>query len=279
MVKKKVSAAKEKKLARQALVKAERERKTAISQVAALTDLLDSFAPFCSLKCAAPLAAAASPDAAADAAVAADAAAAESQKLTLSFAHASALGAATKAQVFDLLKTNMEAKYEEAWGWNDKTKTKELFEDEARYILVRAEGSDDIVSFAHFRFSLEGVFKVVYIYEVQVEAAYRSQGIGKRLVQLLELIAVKHGLEWTMCTVFKCNPRSMKFFMDKMKYEIDETSPSQADVYEEEPYEILSKDLRRKVKAPTPAAATKLSGNFPAGWVPGDALPGTSASP
>ena len=65
------------------------------------------------------------------------------------------------------------------------------------------------------------------------------------MTRTLELVALRQKMEWVMLTVFKENKSSMHFFMEKMKYAIDETSPSQ-NIFEEATYEILSKCLVRK---------------------------------
>ena len=65
------------------------------------------------------------------------------------------------------------------------------------------------------------------------------------MTQILELVALRQKMEWVMLTVFKANKASMNFFMNKMNYDIDETSPSQCSIYDESTYEILSKSLVR----------------------------------
>ena len=65
----------------------------------------------------------------------------------------------------------------------------------------------------------------------------------------LELVALRQKMAWVMLTVFKANKPSMGFFMEKMQYDIDETSPSQCDdallAEDKSSYEILSKSLQR----------------------------------
>ena len=269
----KKAASKAKKAERKAVVLRERAQKKVVADCNALTNVLEGFEAFCTVKlvAAAPAAeaAAAADEAAAPAPASDDASLPTAHAIT--FARACDLDDATRVAIFGLLKTNMEAKYDAAWGWSDKEKKKEQNEEDARFCLVRSPAGD-LIAFSHFRFSLEGVYKVIYIYEVQVDATYRSQGLGKRLVQLLELLAVKKKMEWTMCTVFKCNERSMSFFTGKMKYEIDETSPSMADVYEEATYEILSKNLMRKAKLDAVARAAPIAATK-SGWEPGMPLP------
>lgn len=49
-----------------------------------------------------------------------------------------------------------------------------------------------------------------------------------------------------MLTVFKHNDSARKFFMDALKFEIDETCPID-DVYEQFDYQIISKFNKRKL--------------------------------
>jgi len=91
-------------------------------------------------------------------------------------------------QCFDLLKLNMQTMYEacEGWGWSDKKKMKELQSPEARFLVATTgSGADQTVcGFIHFRFSLEGEDPVLYVWEIQIGASARRQGLGKRLSQV-----------------------------------------------------------------------------------------------
>ena len=146
---------------------------------------------------------------------------------------------------FALLKENMQKIYEEGgWGWKDSKKRKELFDEEARFLIAFDDKAKPI-GFSHFRFMEEDETIVLYIYELQIESEFRSKGLGQHMTRTLELVALRQKMEWVMLTVFKENKSSMHFFMDKMKYTIDETSPSQ-NIFESATYEILSKSLVRK---------------------------------
>lgn len=147
---------------------------------------------------------------------------------------------------FGLLKSNMEKIYEDGgWGWKDAQKRKELLHEDARYLIASDAKTGKPVAFAHFRFVLEGKAEVLYLYELQLHEEYRSKGLGKHMTQVLEIVALRQKMKWIMLTVFKSNAKSMRFFMGKMKYEVDETSPSQCSLYDESTYEILSKSLVR----------------------------------
>mmetsp|Transcript_31252 Transcript_31252/g.42329 ORF Transcript_31252/g.42329 Transcript_31252/m.42329 type:complete len:93 (-) Transcript_31252:59-337(-) len=58
---------------------------------------------------------------------------------------------------------------------------------------------------------------------------------------VLERIAMQFGMKKVMLTVFKCNAVAMSFYVEKMGYQVDDTSPSCFG--EDCSYEILSKVL------------------------------------
>lgn len=186
----------------------------------------------------------------------------------------------TVSECFDLLERNMRELYVSGgWGWKAGEKRRELVHEDAHLLLAYgphapAEGDGvaeakkeaafshaasaekggatgggggrRLLGFGHFRFELEdGGAPVLYIYEIQVQPGSTRAGLGRRLVQLMELVALKRGMQRIMCTVFKENVRSMRFFRTKMKYAIDESSPSNFEGGEDETYEILGKPLKR----------------------------------
>ena len=57
------------------------------------------------------------------------------------------------------------------------------------------------------------------------------------LTQVLEIMAFKADMRKIMLTCFKHNPAAQKFFKGSLKYEIDETCPTD-DVYEQFDYEV-----------------------------------------
>jgi hypothetical protein len=100
--------------------------------------------------------------------------------------------------VFDLAKSNMQALYEAApeWGWKDARKRAELLDTDARYVIARSRADGQPLAYVHFRFLLEGEFDVLYVYELQTAPAAQRKGLGKFLMQLMELIARKNGMQW-----------------------------------------------------------------------------------
>jgi ribosomal protein S18 acetylase RimI-like enzyme len=103
-----------------------------------------------------------------------------------------------------------------------------------------------------------GECAALYVYELQVDQAHGRKGIGKRLMQLMELIARKQAMQWLMLTVIKANTNAMAFYQ-KMKYTVDDTSPSMCYEDADECYEILSKCIcpeERKIQAERKKAET-----------------------
>ena len=113
---------------------------------------------------------------------------------------------------------NMEDAYGVEWPKEEKVKRREMVEEDALYIVVRLDEREHImkdinsdvilsskrgnlglqeglgspvVAFVHYRFVVEEDFPVLYVYELQLEKRVQGKGLGKFLMQLLELIACK----------------------------------------------------------------------------------------
>jgi GNAT superfamily N-acetyltransferase len=108
----------------------------------------------------------------------------------------------------------MEGPYGSEWQEEEKVKRREMVDPEARYIFVhevvnsnaddmttvlteedtstsRQEDSGPLVGFVHYRFVLEEDVPVLYVYELQLESCVQGKGLGKFLMELIELIAQK----------------------------------------------------------------------------------------
>jgi GNAT superfamily N-acetyltransferase len=151
------------------------------------------------------------------------------------------LDAGTIDWLFDLERRNMKALYEQCeWGWNDKIKKEEMTDDRAWYLIARTpEPEYKPVAFSHFRFDMDYGDEVLYCYELQLEEEVRRKGLGKFMLQVLELIAFSADMKKVILTVLKHNPEAKAFFTAR-KYTIDETSPED-NMHEQYSYEILSK--------------------------------------
>lgn len=147
--------------------------------------------------------------------------------------------------IFNLEKENMKQIYEECdWGWHDKKKREEMTDDRARYLIARTpEGK--LVAFSHYRFDLDFDIEVLYCYELQLSSEVRRKGLGKFMLQILELIAFSNNMKKVVLTVLKNNLEAMEFFK-AMNYEMDETSPID-DAFDSYDYVILSKKNKKLI--------------------------------
>lgn len=157
----------------------------------------------------------------------------------------SGLEPATVDWAFDLTKTNMQIMYEQSeWGWKDREKREEMTDDRAWY-LIAWENSCVPVAFSHFRFDVECGDEVLYCYEVQLESKVRRKGLGKFLIQILQLMANSTQMKKVMLTVFKHNHGAYQFFREALQFEIDDSSPSMSGCCGEDcSYEILSRKTK-----------------------------------
>jgi ribosomal protein S18 acetylase RimI-like enzyme len=146
--------------------------------------------------------------------------------------------------VFDLTKRNMMELYEKTWGWDDRKKERELYDDRSRYLVLRVD--DRCVGFAHFRFEWEQNALRLYIFEFQIEREFQRKGLGKFLLQTLEFIALRRGMECVMLTVLHINTNAVAFY-SRNPYVPHILSPSKSDPANPDyHYEILFKSLVKK---------------------------------
>lgn len=148
-----------------------------------------------------------------------------------------------KKWALGLLKKNMQLKYEQSsWGWSETKKAEELFDEAAKFLIAKSANDGAYLGFSHFRFDLDEGIEVLYCYELQLDNHLQRKGLGKFMMQILELIAFKNNMKKVVLTVLKNNNNS-KFFK-AIGYELDESSPvdDEEEVY---PYEILSKVNKR----------------------------------
>lgn len=128
----------------------------------------------------------------------------------------SCLEPSTLDWAFELTKANMQTLYEQSeWGWKEREKREELRDERAWYLLAREAGAAP-VAFSHFRFDVECGDEVLYCYEVQLESRVRRRGLGKFLLQILQLVANSTQMKKVMLTVFKHNHGALQFFRDAL---------------------------------------------------------------
>ncbi|XP_004299499.1 PREDICTED: N-alpha-acetyltransferase 40 isoform X2 [Fragaria vesca subsp. vesca] len=184
------------------------------------------------------------------------------------------LSSSLKYYIQNLLKANMEGPYGTEWPVEEKVKRREMVASEARYIFVyealdananelltvsgkeRTSGicmeeRGSLLGFVHFRFVIEEDLPVLYVYELQLESHVQGKGLGKFLMQLIELIARKNHMTAVVLTVQKANLVAMNFYTSKMRYVISSISPSKVDPWlgTQKSYEILCKSFSNDAKA------------------------------
>ncbi|KAM3244035.1 hypothetical protein ACQJBY_055754 [Aegilops geniculata] len=174
--------------------------------------------------------------------------------------HGNQLPVPTRKYIQNLLKANMKGTYGSEWPSEEKIKRREMVAPEARYILICQYADSDIakcfmkqdsgvecahvtcrggrlLGFVHYRFVVEEDVPVLYVYELQLESSVQGKGLGKFLMQLIELIAFKSQMEAVMLTVQKSNTDAMAFY-NNLGYVISSTSPSRVD-----PLVLLYKEI------------------------------------
>ena len=152
-----------------------------------------------------------------------------------------------EACAFELIEHNMKQIYENTWGWKPEAKEAELLDESARFIFAFVEEKPEPVGFIHYRFELDRAETSAFIYDIQLEEAYRGKGLGKWLLQSVEFIALKLKLDCVIVTLFKENTIARGFFRH-MKYVHHSSSPAVADPENDMDYdhEVLFKSLVKK---------------------------------
>uniref|UniRef100_A0AAQ5Y5G2 N-alpha-acetyltransferase 40 n=1 Tax=Amphiprion ocellaris TaxID=80972 RepID=A0AAQ5Y5G2_AMPOC len=121
---------------------------------------------------------------------------------------------------FELTRANMQTLVVQEWGDPSSPEMNEETRVDAALQLGRSADS----------------------YEVQLESRVRRKGLGKFLIQILQLIANSTQMKKVMLTVFKHNHGAYQFFREALQFEIDETSPSMSGCCGDDcSYEILSR--------------------------------------
>ncbi|XP_031406889.1 N-alpha-acetyltransferase 40 [Punica granatum] len=187
--------------------------------------------------------------------------------------HGSHLSSSVKQYIQNILKMNMEGPYGPEWPEEEKVKRRETVAPEALYLFVHEttnEGvnvvplaSDDkavtkktagqmgsLIGFVHYRFIVEEELPVLYVYELQLEPRAQGKGLGKFLMQLVELIARKNRMGAVMLTVQKANVPALNFYTNRLRYVVSAISPSRVDLVllAEKSYEILCKAFDPEAK-------------------------------
>lgn len=152
-----------------------------------------------------------------------------------------------KDWVYEITARHMQKYYENSWGWSDKNKKIELFEEHSRYLIAKQVDTNRPIGFIHIRFEMEYKETTCYVYEIQIEDEFQRHGLGRFLLQAAEFIALKRKMESVMLTVFVDNTAS-RAFVKKMNYQLHPSTPVLADRENSPEYshEVLFKPLVKK---------------------------------
>jgi N-alpha-acetyltransferase 40 len=149
--------------------------------------------------------------------------------------HANDLSHADKDDIVHLFEINMKRLYEQSTdGYRPDDKRKELFAEQARYLIIRF--MDRLAAFVHFRFDMDYGCRVLYIYELQVKTECQGQGLGQWTIEQMRVLARTCRMSKIVLTVNKSNERAIDFYKRKCAFDIDRTDPDDDNV----DYRILS---------------------------------------
>jgi ribosomal protein S18 acetylase RimI-like enzyme len=164
--------------------------------------------------------------------------------LQLTYSSAATRSETVTNECLALFEENMGDMYRaSSWGFDMTKKADEFNHRKAHFLMLHELGK--LAAFCHFRYEYDDEDEpsqtALYVYEIQVAAGRRKQGIGKWIMSVVEAIAKVYEHEKVMLTVFKTNTEATRFYIESLGYQIDETSPSVHGHAED--YEILSKQL------------------------------------
>lgn len=123
----------------------------------------------------------------------------------------------------------MKTMYEmSSWGWADEDKRRSLGQPSARYVVATTSqasqsGRGKVVAFVHYRFEIEDNIvthqteAALYVHELQVASWAQGNGLGRRLMEVMEQFAMQAKMDKCMLTVFVYNP-AFEFYSSVLGY-------------------------------------------------------------
>lgn len=106
--------------------------------------------------------------------------------------------------------------------WSPSKKRKEMKLPDMKYIIL-AQQHERLAGFISFMITYEDGFEVLYVYEIHFTVEWRGNGLGQRMINIVEGIAQAVGVAKVMLTVFKANP-AVSWYA-KLGYQEDDFSP------------------------------------------------------
>ena len=203
---------------------------------------------------------------------------------TLDFATGKQLDRATLKAVCDLSKRHMESIYDSSgYGWDDDDKKSELRNAATRHLIARS-ADGQVAGFAAFRFTLQGEMyeqmkgePALLVYDLQVEDAHQRKGLGRHLVRMLEMIALKQRMSYVELFVTTDNSVAKDFIAKKLKGYTDGGRQElmmelDGDAGFDESFAVFSKCVNKKLSAKKQVEKEKLSEVQQLAWSLSDAL-------
>lgn len=151
--------------------------------------------------------------------------------------------------MFIITKLNMKDICIQNWGWDEDDVNNGLFSPLDQHILIYPVGQEhnleQLCGLMTFSFEMDDenrpLCSALYIKSLQMCPEFQGIGLGRKLMEVAELISRRTRMCKLMLTVFKNNERALRLY-SKMSMSIDERSPSLwgYDVC----YEVLSKRTR-----------------------------------
>lgn len=196
-----------------------------------------------------------------------------SMKLHLSLTTWMEMPSSLREACISLVETTSRMHYHASeMGWSRAKKRKEMQHPAMKYLLLvppcrdlrpgvlgggegevnrvergKDEGArivDQIEGFLSFMITEEDGCEVVYCYELHLRPGLQGMGLGRKMVELMEMIGGRVGVEKAMLTVFRSNETALKAY-SHWGYDVDEFSPEARKLRDgtvkEPTYIILSK--------------------------------------
>ncbi|MCJ1471995.1 hypothetical protein MMC13_000639 [Lambiella insularis] len=166
---------------------------------------------------------------------------------SLSLHASTALTPVDSSACFDLIATTSASTYAaSSLGWHPHQKRKEMRLPDLRYFLVKNTFMSPPEGFLSFMPTYEDGKEVIYVYELHLAESLRGGGMGRHLMEVVESIGAKMGVEKAMLTVFVANSEARSFY-ECLGYGPDESSPKdrrlRGGIVKAPDYIILSKIL------------------------------------
>ena len=140
-----------------------------------------------------------------------------------------------RQRMLELAKTHLSKYYDDCgYGWVASERQEELRDRSARFLLVR-DAERQVVAFVALSLSLEGAFfdeatgEPATFVEIHVDERVRRQGIGQRLLQIVELISRTNRINLLLGKVTPLNAQAIAYLSKhdwEKAQELDESGMS-----------------------------------------------------